>query len=526
MALGAPAIATPGNGLPQGIALMDPIMGGDAAPLAVVTIGSDKRSYDEKLTFIANRLDKLANEQVTAKSNVEQRWVDAARAFHGKYPTTLLKELNDAQQSTAYVKATRAKTVALEARLFDLMFPTDDRNWSANPTPVPKLAGEQKEAETRATNAAAQANQAEAAGDPSAPQIVAAGQDEAARAATAANEIERATQAAKLMQEEMDDQLVESNYAAECRIAIHDLCLFGTAVLKGPMVNEKTRGKWMPANDANEDHEYELRQTDDPRPMVRRVDPWSFFPDMSGRNIEECEFTFERYLWTRSDLRKMVRTQGFNPDAVRELLRDDRSNRPVTSPSINNLVSLRSITEDSSGTITGRLVGWEYHGPLECEEVVEILKGMGQDDLAAKYDAEDDPLQEHRVVVHFCEGVILKIAPEWPLDSGETLYSLANLEEAEGQLFGYGVPTIMDDSQTALNSAWRMALDNAALSVGPQTLIDKTQIMPARRRLGSCAKKIWWRVKAAIAHAQRSRSSSSTSPTTWKRAANAYPAVR
>lgn len=491
-------------GAGQGAALKQPIMAGEqATPITRIGAADDEERFEAKLTDIAGRLETLAGEQVTAKGPVELRWLAAVRAYHGKYEDSLFKELQDAKQSTAYVKASRAKTVVLEARIFDLIFPTDDRNWDVQPTPVPKLSDELKEAETRATNAAAQANRAEAAGNSEqAAQIAAAGDDEAQRARAATNEIAKANNACKAMREEMDDQLVESFYPSECRKALHDMCLLGSGILKGPMVNEKTRGRWLPTG-ANGEHE--LKQQDDVRPMVRHVDPWSFFPDMSASCVEECEFFFERYLWTRSDLRKMVKTHGFNADAVRELLRgDDRRKRPATSPSLSNLIALRSLTEESTGTITGRLVGWEYHGPLECDEVVAVLRAMGRDDEADRYAEEDDPLQEHRVVIHFCEGNILKIAPEWLLDSGEALYSMANLEQAEGQLFGYGVPSIMDDSGTALNSAWRMALDNGALSVGPQALIAKDEITPADGDWTFRPKKIWWRIKAAVAHAAKS----------------------
>jgi hypothetical protein len=73
------------------------------------------------------------------------------------------------------------------------------------------------------------------------------------------------------------------------------------------------------------------------------------------------------------------------------------------------------------------------------------------------------------VIVHFCQGRVLKLSPEWPLDSGESLYSIANLEDAEGQLFGYGIPAIMADSQdcaqrrVAHGARQRRALDRPAM---------------------------------------------------------------
>lgn len=495
----AQAITTPqqGSALPPGTAIMQPFIAG-AASVPVIKIGSENnKRQDEQLGMIAGRLETLAAEQVRMKAETEARWIKNVRAYHGFYDSTVEKNLKEAGGSRAFVKATRAKTVTLEARLYDLIFPTDDRNWGIEATPIPKLAKEGKEATLRANNAAEQANDAEAAGDPAKAQmIVAEGNDQAARAAAADGEIAKARTAADAMQEEMDDQLTESKYPAESRDMIHDACQLGCGVLKGPMVNESTRGRWLPGEDGN----YSLEQRDDPRPLIKRVDPWSFFPDMSARKIEEAEFTFERFLWSKKDLRRMVKTHGFNADIVREMLRDDRGKRPVVSSGLSYLTQLRSITNEGESGLSGRYIGWEYHGPLECDEITTILHALGKHDVAAEYEQRDDPLEELRVVVHFCEGQILKIAEEYPLDSGETLYSIFNVEESEGGIFGYGVPHIMGDSQIALNSAWRMGLDNAALSVGPQAIIDKDSVQPADGSWTMVPKKIWLRVKAALAN--------------------------
>ncbi len=492
------AIRTPGNGMQRGTAIViEPMVAGQ--PTQITYRVASEQSTTQKISDICGRLDRLAQEQVTAKSQVEDRWIKSVRAYHGKYDEKFLVSLRTAKQSTVYVKAARSKTVALEARLFDLIFPTDDRNWGIAPTPVPKLADELKEAQGIAHDSAAKATQAAGAGNPEAEAAyVAQGNDQAARAAAAQQTLNQVNRASKLMQEEMDDQLIESKYPQACRKSIHDFCQLGTAILKGPVVYDAVRGRWLP----DQQGQYTLKTPEGGRPRFRWVDPWSFFPDMSASCIEEAEFTFERYLWTRSDLRKLVREMGFDANSVRELLRDDRRERANSSPGLSNLVTLRSLTDDSTGSIKGRYVGWEYHGPLECEEIVAILTAVGRQEEADAYAAEDDPLKEHRVVIWFCEGQILKIAEEYPLDSGETLYSLANLEEAEGTMFGYGIPWIMMDSGDALNSAWRQMLDNGAMSVGPQMVLAKEEVVPADGDWAFAPKKIWYRVKAAVANSK------------------------
>jgi hypothetical protein len=491
------ALAVPmeGGGLPAGTAVVQPRFAGEAnVPVVAVKIGAEKPAYEEQLAQIAGRLATLAGEQVRMKAETEEDWIAAVRAYHGYYDSDSEKRLKLAGTSRAYVKLTRAKTVALEARLFDLIFPTDDRNWGIEATPVPKLSKEGREAQKLAQQAAEKANDAEAQNDPAtAAQHVAMGQDQAGRAMAASQTIEQIAKASDMMQEEMDDQLVESQYPAESRLMIHDACLLGTGILKGPMVNESTRGRWLRNQETGE---YALERQQEARPMVRRVDPWSFFPDMSARSIEEAEFTFERYLWTAKDLRSMVASHGFNKDAVREILREKRGKAPVAT-GLTYLTQLRSITGTGDGSLKGRFIGWEYHGPLECEEVVTILRAMGEEEAADEYALRDDPLEEFRVVLYFCEGQILKLAPEYPLDSGETLYSVFNIERSEGSIFGYGIPHIMADSATALNSAWRMGLDNAALSVGPQAIFDKTAVEPADKSWTIVPRKVWHRIKAA-----------------------------
>lgn len=494
-------IGTPGEAFTTGLVEQPPIAGGVSkiTPPAVEIGAQKSRQMEEEVRSIVTRLSTLAQEQVTAKKEIEERAIEDMRAFHGFYDPQTELALKNGRQSRAYIKATRAKTTALEARLFDMIFPTDDKNWGITPTPVPKLAKEAAEAKDNAAAAAEEASRAEAEGNTQGAQAaIAAGNDQAARADKAHEIILQANRAAALMEQEMDDQLVESQYPQESRDMIRDACILGTGILKGPLVNESSRGQWV----KGESNVYQLEHREDPRPLVRRVDWWSFFPDMSARRIGETEFTFERYLWTKKDLRKMVKTHGFDPDGVRELLRDDSKKSKATgSAGLNYLTQLRSITGEGSASIKGRYIGWEYHGPLECDEVCTLLRALGKEDVAEEYATKDDPLEEFRVIAYFCEDQLLKIAPEYPLDSGETLYSIFNIEESEASIFGYGIPHIMGDSQQALNSAWRMALDNGGLSVGPQSVIAKDEIQPANGIWNMEPKKVWWRTKAAVPNA-------------------------
>lgn len=445
----------------------------------------------EQLSALVTQLQRLADDQVKRKSQVESRWLDDLRAFHGRYDETTEQELVGAKKSRAFIKITRKKTNSWNARLEALLFPTDDENWDIRATPVPTLHEVAKEAVKQAQAAVDQANQQAQQGDPNADQTAQQAQTMLDTAQAAQAEMDEASKRVERMRQEMRDQLIECDYASECRLAIRDACRLGTGILKGPLSGDQTRGTWMSI-----DGKYQYHREDDPAPIFKWVDPWSYFPDMSALRPEDREFEFERHLWSGKDLRRLVKERNFNATAVRELLEDGRSGRTVTDTSMNYLSSLRAIT-GASDAIKDRYVGWEYHGPLTCKEIAMVLRAMGQDDAAQQYEDDQDPLTEIRVICFFCEGKMLKMSPAYPLDSGESLYSIFTFEPSEASLFGYGVPHIMSDSQKAMNGAWRMALDNAALSVAPQIFIDRDSIEPANRDWSLTPRKIWYRRKGA-----------------------------
>lgn len=440
---------------------------------------------------IVGRLDSLVKDQMRARAATETRWLEDLRNYHGRYDPTTEADLKNAGRSLAFVKLTRHKTNGWSARLSDLLFPTDDRNWGIQPTPLPKLASAAKEAQEAAASSVDDANLAAEAGEEAGAQLLAeqAGAF-AQKAKQTDSEIAEAKKRSEAMQAAIEDQLVESNYGAHCRDVIEDGCRLGTGILKGPLTSNRLRAEWR-----NERGYWELAQVPDPQPEFVRVDPWHFFPDMSARTIQEAEFTFERSLPTKKDLRRYALKLGFNRNAVRRLLREGPGEIPGTD--LTYLSNLQDITGEGEG-IKGRFVLWEYHGPLECEDILTLLRAAGNDEAARAYDEAKDPLEENRVIIHFCNDEVLKIAPEYPLDSGESLYSVWNFEKGETSVFGIGIPAIMNDSQRAINGAWRMMMDNSALSVGPQIVVDKGAVVPQDGEFSLKALKVWLKTTTMI----------------------------
>ena len=446
----------------------------------------DERDYQRRLLEsaapIVGRLSKLADEQVRARGATELRWMGDLELYMGKYDEKITAQLKDEKRSQAFVKLTRHKTHSWSARLGDILFPTDDKNWGISPTPVPKLVEEAKKAVERAKAAVEAANEST---DPEQQQRVKEIADSFAEAARTTNdELKEAGQRSDRMEKAIEDQLVEADYVTQCRMVIEDGCKLGTGILKGPMTAQRLRQQWRADGD-----DWQMVAVPDPLPEFRRVDPWHFFPDMSAARIDEAEFTFERHLPTRRDLKRLAKKLGFNPEAVGRLIAEGP--RPtIPAGEVDHLVMLRAVN-DEGNPISERYVMWEYHGALECDEICNMLRALGQGEKADRFEKNKDPLADHRVILHFCNNEVLKIAPEYPLDSGESLYSVWNFQRGETSMFGIGVPNMMADSQAALNSAWRMMLDNAALSVGPQLLVNRTVVTPQDGSYSIRPLKVW-----------------------------------
>ena len=97
-------------------------------------------------------------------------------------------------------------------------------------------------------------------------------------------------------------------------------------------------------------------------------------------------------------------------------------------------------------------------------------------------------------IVWFCQGRIIRFGPH-PLDSGDHLYSIWRLDDDESSVFGDGVPTMLRDNQRAINAAWRLMLDNAALAGVPMFVMDRS-ITPVEGGREIASGKLWEREHA------------------------------
>tara|TARA_E500000081_G_scaffold2817_2_gene3059 strand:+ start:4598 stop:6847 length:2250 start_codon:yes stop_codon:yes gene_type:complete len=409
----------------------------------------------ERLHIFASRLNRLASEQVGKKNQVEQRWLDDIRQYHGEYASDEAAKLARAKGSEIFVNITRNKTNAAEARLQDMLFPTDDRNFGIYATPVPELdyiSKQMPETEEDANTV------------------------EMARRITS-----EATDSAMAMQDAIDDQLLESRYHIKARDIIHDACQLGTAVLKGPVIIGRTKKRW----DVMPDGMSVMQIVEALEPTVERIDPWDFYPDMSAKTISEAEFIFERRRLSKKQLRDMAQLPGVLVSQLREIVKQDAKISHIAkdfTDDIRNITGINTVGEGNKYEV------WEYHGPISKSELVDAMKMSDSDYEDEEIDELDDEVE---ATVFFSGDRVIKVALN-PMDSDERPFSVFNWEKDESSIFGFGVPCLMRSAQKVINASWRMMMDNAGLSVADQLVINKELLYPADGSWNMTPKKIWY----------------------------------
>lgn len=398
------------------------------------------------LAILASTIQRDIDDRVSRRLTIEKRWLTDIASRKGEYDSETLAKMSTTR-SRAFFRGTRKLCDFAEARVSEMVMPTDGRNFSITTTPIADLPmgmeGEieaiQKEADARALK----------------------------------------------MQTKIDDQLVECDFNEEMRNAIADMIRLGPCIVKAPVVVPDTTRRYAKKEITEGVTAYVLEVEQKFKPAVQRIDPWNFYPNVGAYSRETTDSTAELHLMSRKKLRQLAKTPGFDKDAIRTVL--------GRSPGYRGEDSLRdqSASEDVDNGVDEldktHYKVWEYNGSLPNDKAAA---------LCGLEEADADPLEERRVIVWICDEVVLK-AVEYPHDDEELPYYWVNWAEDPESIYGSGVAHECSNGQRIANGALRMLLDNAAFSALPQTIIDQGIINPQDGDYQIRPGKVWLLKKSA-----------------------------
>ena len=398
-------------------------------------------------------------DQYNSKDNVNRAASQMMTSVEQGYPVTT--QHAKAHRSTVYIGLTRQKTNAAEARIADILIPTDDRNWGIKPTPDPTISELIRDKQI--------------AVDPTSGQPVTDQEGNPVPMKMVARAIMRdAAEKAKAMQLEIEDQLTECDYLGELRKVIHDSAKLGTGVLKGPIAMNRTRKAWKEIVDpANGESVQAMIIVEEEGPASCHLDPRNVFPDPGcGTNVQNGKGVYEREEMTSRRVRDLAKQPGYLSDQLRKVLEEG----PKRSRAMQEIrdEELRDIAEDLYER-------WEYTGEVDYEDLAAAGIKL----------PEKDVLQAISATVVMINDTVVKAFLN-PLEDGSLPYDFFVWEKAGNTVWGYGVPYLMRAQQRVLNAAWRQMMDNSGVTSGPQIVVKPSVIQPADKQWQLSSRKIWY----------------------------------
>lgn len=397
----------------------------------------DKDAPGQTLDELGGVLVGEFKQAVEARRETELRWLKDLRQYRGQYDPDVAAKIAP-NRSRAFLRKTRVKVKTVDSRVADMLFPAGiEKNWGVEPTPKPLLSQDQK-IEIR--------------------QLLAA----SAQGATITREmfdkavLDWAKKRAARMSTTIEDQLSEVNYKRECRLAIHSGNLYGTGVLKGPLLERKVRtrfikqgNRWVPQSET-----YVV-------PFVEYVPLWRFYPDMTSTDIRHCRYVYERHMMTKSGMGDLAQRKSFRRQVIVDYIVANPHGRAELE---HAETELRSIGE--RGAIAG-----DPGGKYEVLERWGYLDGQQLRD--AGLDVPEERLHESFFsnVWLLPDGKIIKAVLQ-PINGVTWPYHLYYFDKDESSIFGEGLAAVMRDDQAMMNAATRLMIDNAAISAGAQVEVN------------------------------------------------------
>lgn len=440
-----------------------------------------------QLAQLGTTFNQLFIRYASDRRLTELKWLRSLRQYLGLYDPEIDRVM-PVNRSRAYPRITRIKCVSMLARVMNLMFPGDERNWSLEASPSAEMDPQDV---MQAVQQLMQQRQAQG--------MPADLTDDLIQAAVQGLADERAEDLVRLI----DDQLEELggdqslDYVGLNRKVLDSGIKFGIGVLEGPFVREIEQAGWaqvpqapampgspMMGQPAQPQFQAVTRKVY--KPQYEVVSVWDFYPDMSARTLPGGGY-FLRKVMSRAQLRQLADRPDFFKDQVKAAMsRHTQGNyRPREFESELRVMGTKANVNDIRTDPQGKFEVLVWKGPISAQKLVECGVEVSDARMADDIEAE----------LWMVDGVIIKAAinPWRSLGLDVKTIHVFMFDEDDTSPIGNGLPNIVRDSQMSVCAAARMALDNASVVCGPQIEINVDLLRPDQDFTQLEAYKVWRR---------------------------------
>ena len=407
----------------------------------------------EQIEALGVHLAKLLASYITDRYHLELQWLRNLRQYRGIYDPEIEKKMVPAR-SKAYPRDTRVKVKGGVAKMMEMMFPSQEKNWTLEPSPNPTIPKEALDS------------------------ILLQVRDELEEGADVDELIERrireyAKKKAELMEAEISDQLSDAgiDYPQLCKRVVRSGYLYGPGIVRSPMVRKQEERTWK-LDEATGEFKAETKTVRRPYPEFVRI--WDCYPDLAAKTWEEQEMMFERFVLSRNRLRELADRNDFMAERIKDYLRDHTSGN-YTAKTYET--ALREI-EKTSNLADQQARHYEVYRALGFVSGHQ-LQACGIE--LSEAELADDVF----VDVWFIDNVVIKAQKSAFGDRPSDQYhAFIYTEDEDCGLTGIGLPEEVRDSQMTLCASTRAMMDNMAACCGPIFEVNESLLASGRKTIG------------------------------------------
>lgn len=406
----------------------------------------------------------------------EQKMLKSIRQRRGEYDPDKLAVLSEQNSTVIYMQLTSNKCRAAASWIRDVLVTTaEDKPWTIEPSPVadmpPNLIQEIMEL------AQQQIAQMTQAGQP--PSDMEVRSMLLALKEMGLSQIQDlARQQADLMSNKMQEQLIEGGWIRAFSQFIDDVTTFPAAFMKGPVVRNRNKLKWLPDGQGG----FAPDITQELTLEWERVDPFHMYPAPDASEIDDG-WLIERHKLSRGDLQALIGVEGYSDAALRAVL-DDYGRGGLREWIYVDTAQATAEGKATVGVATNPselIDALQYWGSVQGKILIEW--GMDESEI-------DDPLAEYPVEAWLIGSWVIKavINPD-PL--GRKPYYKASYEEVPGAFWGNSVADLCRDTQDICNAAARALVNNMGLASGPQVVYNVDRLPEGEKITQLYPWKVW-----------------------------------
>ena len=427
-------------------------------------MSDDKEDIDLEVdspSALTGYINKKFEDAENGRFSDELRWISAYKNYRGITDSTTA--YTSSERSKVFVRITKVKVLAAFGQISDILFASGKFPITVSPTPIPE--GIAEFAHLSSPDEQSVLEQIKNVPLAEVDDFLGGLEDKYGQASSLvpgpaivpqSPEIQPALIAARNMEKQIHDQLMDTNAVSILRKAIFECALLGTGIVKGPFNFNKTIHNWEIKNG-----EKIYTPTEKIVPRISSVSCWDFYPDPSAKSLEDAEFIVERHRLNHEQILELKNRPFFKEDAIEEVL--DRG------PNYSEKHYESILQEDDSS-------------PTHAENRFEVLEYWGSlpDNLVKELDIPDAPSSGSvHVNIWVAAGKIIRAVLN-PFLPTRLPYSVFPYEINPYQMFGVGVAENMEDAQLLMNGHVRMAIDNLSLAGNMVFDVDETQLVPGQ----------------------------------------------